>query len=59
MASTADVQVLEGEWPFEGRTVTLERFSSMRALRDFWYSPEYHAAQELRGGSWTSTSSSR
>ena len=50
IASTTDVHVLEGEWPFEGRRVLLDSFTSIDALRDFWYSAEYQEAKKLREG---------
>ena len=50
MAQSPEVHVLEGEWPFEGRTVLLERFTSLQALLDFWYSNEYQEAKKLREG---------
>ncbi len=40
-------QVLEGRWPGQG-FVIVERFTSMQALHDFWYSEEYQAAAQLR-----------
>jgi uncharacterized protein (DUF1330 family) len=46
-SSKASVQVLEGDWPYEG-FVTLEKFTSMPALLKFWNSPEYQAAKKLR-----------
>jgi uncharacterized protein (DUF1330 family) len=45
--SKASVQVLEGQWPYEG-FVALEKFTSMPALLKFWNSPEYQAAKKLR-----------
>ena len=41
--------VLEGTWPYEG-SLTLERFDSMQALRDFWFSESYQEAIKLREG---------
>ena len=43
------LQVLEGEWPYEG-DVTLQRFDSMDALLHLWNSPEYQEAKKLREG---------
>ena len=43
------LQVLEGVWPHAGG-VTIERFTSMQALLDFWHSDEYQAAIKLREG---------
>ena len=43
------LQVLEGVWP-HGGGVTIERFTSMQALLDFWHSDEYQAAIKLREG---------
>ena len=40
--------VLEGEWPSE--TVTIEQFTSMEALLEFWHSDEYQAAKKYREG---------
>ena len=41
------MQVLEGKWPYQGR-VAVERFRSMKALLDFWNSPEYQKAKKFR-----------
>jgi uncharacterized protein (DUF1330 family) len=41
------VQVLEGKFPFDGR-IAVEKFRSMKALLDFWNSPEYQKAKKLR-----------
>jgi uncharacterized protein (DUF1330 family) len=41
------VQVLEGKWPDEG-FVTLEEFTSMKDLLNFWNSDAYQAAKKLR-----------
>jgi uncharacterized protein (DUF1330 family) len=43
----ANVQVLEGQWPYEG-FVTLERFTSMKDLLGFWNSDGYQSAKKLR-----------
>lgn len=45
--SKASVQVLEGQWPYEG-FVTLEKFTSMKDLLGFWNSAGYQAAKKLR-----------
>jgi uncharacterized protein (DUF1330 family) len=45
----ATVQVLEGEWPYEG-FVTLEKFTSMKDLLGFWNSDAYQSAKKLRVG---------
>ncbi len=45
----ATVQVLEGDWPYEG-FVTLEKFTSMKDLLGFWNSDAYQAAKKLRVG---------
>jgi uncharacterized protein (DUF1330 family) len=42
-----DIQVLEGEWPYTG-ALYIERFSSMKALKDFWFSDGYQEAIKLR-----------
>lgn len=42
-------QVLEGTWPYDG-IVIVQRYRSMEALRDFWFSPEHAAAKKLREG---------
>ena len=44
------LEVLEGAWPYDDGGVTIERFSSMQALLDFWHSDEYQAAIKLREG---------
>ncbi len=41
--------VLEGEWPYE-EGIVIERFSSMQALKDFWFSEGYQEAKKLREG---------
>ena len=43
----ATVQVLEGQWPYEG-FVTLEKFTSMKDLLNFWNSDGYQSAKKLR-----------
>jgi len=43
----ATVQVLEGQWPYEG-FVTLEKFTSMKDLVNFWNSDGYQSAKKLR-----------
>ena len=43
----ANVQVLEGQWPYEG-FVTLEKFTSMNDLVSFWHSEGYQSAKKLR-----------
>lgn len=43
----ATVQVLEGRWPYEG-FVTLEKFTSMKDLLNFWNSDGYQSAKKLR-----------
>ena len=45
--SKATVQVLEGQWPYEG-FVTLEKFTSMPELQKFWNSAAYQEARKLR-----------
>lgn len=45
--SKADVQVLEGDWPYDG-FVVVEKYSSMKELLKFWNSPGYQAAKKLR-----------
>ena len=42
-----NVQVLEGEWPYDG-FVLVEKYRSMQDLLKFWNSPEYTAAKKLR-----------
>ena len=44
------LEVLEGAWPHDDGGVTIERFTSMQALLDFWHSDEYQAAIKLREG---------
>ena len=48
-AAKADLLVLEGEWPYE-EGITVERFRSMKALKDFWFSDGYQEAKKLREG---------
>ncbi len=49
VARGPEVHVLEGEWPFEG-SFMIERFNSLQAILDFWYSPGYQEAKKLREG---------
>jgi uncharacterized protein (DUF1330 family) len=46
-APGSTLQVLEGEWPYQGRVI-IERYSSMKALMEFWNSREYQDARKLR-----------
>ena len=41
--------LLEGEW-HHPETITIERFDSMQAVQDFWYSEGYQEAKKLREG---------
>lgn len=43
------LEVVEGRWPFDG-SVTVERFRSMQEFKDFWNSPAYQEAIQLRAG---------
>ena len=45
----AELDVVEGSWPFDG-FVAVERFRSMDDFLAFWNSPEYQAAIKLREG---------
>ena len=45
--SKTTVQLLEGQWPYEG-FVTLEKFRSMEDLQKFWNSDGYQSAKKLR-----------
>ena len=45
----AALEVVEGRWPFDG-SVTVERFRSMQDFKDFWNSPAYQEAIQLRAG---------
>ena len=45
----SEVKLLEGEWPHT-RQLTIEKFDSMLALDDFWYSEAYQQAKALRAG---------
>lgn len=47
--ANAELLVLEGKWPYE-EGITVERFRSMKALKDFWYSDGYQEAKKLREG---------
>ncbi len=49
LESVPEDHVFEGEWPFDGG-ITIERFESMEALREFWYSDVYQEAIPLREG---------
>lgn len=48
-ASVDQMLVLEGEWPNKDG-VTIEKFRSMKDLKDFWYSDAYQKAKKLREG---------
>jgi len=48
-AEAAEVQVLEGRWPYRG-FIALERYRSMDDLLQFWNSDTYQAAIALRLG---------
>ncbi len=48
-ASHDQMLVLEGEWPNKDG-VTIEKFRSMKDLKDFWYSDGYQKAKKLREG---------
>lgn len=43
----ATVQILEGQWPYEG-FVTLEKFTSIKDLQNFWNCDGYQSAKQLR-----------
>lgn len=43
------VSVLEGKWPYE-EGIVIEKFDSMAALKEFWYSDGYQEAKKLREG---------
>jgi uncharacterized protein (DUF1330 family) len=43
------VEVLEGDWPYDG-ALQLYKCPSMPALLEFWNSPEYQEAIKLREG---------
>jgi uncharacterized protein (DUF1330 family) len=48
IATSQAPEVLEGNWPYGN--VAIERFDSMQALREFWYSDGYQEAKKLREG---------
>ena len=49
VARSPKVTVLEGEWPYE-EGITIEKFTSMADVMDFWYSDAYQEAKKLREG---------
>ena len=49
-AETANVHVMEGEWPHADGFIAIETFTSMDEFTDFWNSPGYQEAIELRKG---------
>ena len=49
VARSPKVTVLEGEWPYE-EGITIEKFRSMAAVLEFWYSVAYQEAKKLREG---------
>lgn len=48
VATSQAPEVLEGNWPYGN--VAIERFDSMQALREFWFSEGYQEAKKLREG---------
>jgi uncharacterized protein (DUF1330 family) len=48
-AAGSSIEVLEGEWPYSG-ALQLYKCGSMKALLEFWNSPEYQDAIKLREG---------
>jgi uncharacterized protein (DUF1330 family) len=48
-ATGSSVELLEGDWPFDG-ALQLYKCPSMDALLAFWNSPEYQEAIKLREG---------
>ncbi len=48
-ATHEQLLALEGEFPFQDG-ITIERFRSMKDLKDFWYSDAYQEAKKLREG---------
>lgn len=49
-AETANVHVMEGEWPYAEGFVAIETFRSMDEFTAFWNSPGYQEAIKLRNG---------
>lgn len=49
VVARGDAILLEGEWSHPP-TITIEKFDSMQALQDFWYSDGYQEAKKLREG---------
>ena len=49
-AESANVQVMEGEWPYTEGFVAIETFRSMEEFTAFWNSPGYQEAIGLREG---------
>ena len=49
VARSPKVTVLEGGWPYE-EGITIEKFTSMAAVMEFWYSDTYQEAKKLREG---------
>lgn len=47
--AAAPAQVLEGQWPYSG-IVILQKYDSMQALQEFWFSPEHTEVKKLRDG---------
>lgn len=48
IAPAQEPLVLEGVWPH--KNVTIETFTSMEELKNFWYSDGYQSAKKLREG---------
>ena len=49
-AESANVRVMEGEWPYAEGFVAIETFRSMDEFTAFWNSPGYQEAIGLRQG---------
>jgi len=47
-ATAQEPLLLEGNWEFGN--IAIEKFDSMQAIKDFWYSDDYQAAAKLRQG---------
>ena len=47
--AAAEPEVLAGNWPFQG-AVVIEKFQSMSAVKQYWFSDEYQEAKKLLDG---------
>jgi len=49
LSTAENIEILEGNWEFPG-LLLVEKFESMEALKQYWYSDEYQDVKKLREG---------